>query len=173
MSITIPSDFLASFLRPGILYELLVSLGVEISDVEFRRNISTLNVKFISPRVIFSGSLQDKTKIKVFYSVKHSTPVISQRDIVSALREAFLAYYPEVVFEESPGEVPQAIPLVTPREEAPPLSLDWLKKGYQEIINSISEKTGLPSWAILPIAGSVLVLLIVALKTKPVVIIKK
>lgn len=173
-NITIPSDFLASFLRPGILYELLVSLGVEISEVEFRTNISTLNVKFVSPRIVFSGSVQDKTKLKIFYSTSDYSPVISQRDIVSALREAFAAYYPEIVFQESPGEVPQAIPIISPKvTQAPVFSLDWLKQGYEKIIEDISLKTGLPRWTVLPIAGSLLILLVVALKTKPVLIIKK
>lgn len=172
-NITIPSDFLASFLRPGILYELLVSLGVEITEVEFRTNISTLNVKFISPRVIFSGSVQEKTKLKIFYSTADYSPVISQRDVVSSLEEAFAPYYPEIVFEESPGEIPQAIPIISPKvTEAPILSLDWLKKGYEEIVQDISQKTGLPSWTILPIFGGGVLLLVLALKAKPVLVIK-
>jgi len=168
--ITYPTDFLESQLRPGELYELVISLGLDITETAFRSIVSELNVKFVSPRVIFSGSLQGK-EIKLFYST--SDPGLNQRQVVNSLTNAFSAYGPEIDFGKSEGEIPQAIPLVTPKaQEAPILSLDWLKQGYQEIINSISQKTGLPGYTILPLAGAGLILLIVALKAKPVIILK-
>jgi len=168
MSIIYPTDFLNSLTRAGQLYELTISLGLPITEIGFRGLVSSLNTKFVLPRAAFSGTLKDK-KISLFYS---TNAPMSQREIVLGIEEAFSPYEPEIDFEQSEGEVP-GVPLVTPREEVPILSLDWLKKSYQEIVASISQKTGLPTWTILPIAGSLLILLVVAIKTKPVVIIKK
>lgn len=170
MSITYPTDFLQSSLRPGELYQLVIGLGLDIAESDFRSIVQNLNRQFVSPRVIFSAVLQGK-ETKVSYSTADYG--MSQREIVTSLTEAFSAYGPEIIFEESPGEVPQGIPLISPKRGAPLFSLDWLKQGYEEIIKSASEKTGLPRWSILPIGGSILVMLIVALKAKPVIVLTK
>lgn len=167
-NIEIVGDFLQSDLRPGELYQLNLA-GVEITEAQFRDVISELNQKFLYPRIVFSAVLED-SEIKLWYSTggKGAT----QGQVVLAIDQAFSPYQGQIIYQESPGEVPGAVPLTTPREEAPILSLDWLRESYDSMVESISQKSGLPTWSILPISGLALILLIAALKTKPIIVLK-
>lgn len=188
MLTTYPEDFLNSNLRTGELYHLVLSLGLEITETEFRNIITQLNLKFISPRLAFSGLYSPK-ELTIYYSTSDSIPPITQREVISALTGAFSAYYPDVDYGKSEGEVPGAAPLIPEKEkESRPLfSPEWLeegakelienlKQGWDQFVQTVSDKTGIPEWAIpYLIGGSVItiILLLIALKTKPVVIIER
>ena len=184
-NITIPSDFLASNLRTGVLYELVVSLGVEITEIRFRDIISELNVQFITPRVIFS-SLWNPKQLTVYYSTDGQLPAISQKEVVFALMSAFDNYGPSILYEES-GEIPGAVPLLTPKKDPIPLfSPEYIADFFndakekvtevaKDIVDEIEKVTGWPRWAFPYIlgAGAISVfLLVLYVKIKPVLVIK-
>lgn len=180
------SDFLASSLRPGVLYELVISLAVEISEIAFKNIITQLNLQFISPRVVFSGL--HGPELTIYYSTSDSFPAISQQEIVFALMTAFDDYSPSILYEESPGEIPGGVPLIPVKATEPRalFSPEWIeegakelwqstKQGYEDFIEAVSEKTGLPKWSVPYILGGsaiTAILVILYVKTKPVLVIK-
>ena len=174
--ITYPTDFLNSDLRQGVLYQLTISLATEITEMAFRSIITQLNIKFISPRVAFSG-LWTPQKLTIFYSTSDWSPTISQKDIVFSLTDAFSLYHPQIVFEESEGEVPGGLPIISPKGgEYEIFSLKWWKQTYEDFVKTVSEATGLPKDKIPWIFGGsllVVTLLVLWLKTKPIIIIEK
>lgn len=178
-------DFLESDLRPGKLFELVITLGLDITEIRFREIITQLNLKFLSPRVIFSGSRQGK-ELKIFYSTDGYG--ISQREVVFALMTGFENYGPSIQFEKSPGQVPGAVPLVTPKKEPIPLfspeyvgefvedAKEKIKEVAKEVVDEIEKTTGWPRWSIPYILGGsavTVILLVLWAKSKPILIIKK
>ena len=180
-------DFLESELRVNTLYELKISLALEITEIAFRSVITQLNVKFITPRVIFSG-LWTAQELTLYYSADGQLPAVSQKEIVFALMTAFDDYSPSIKYEESEGEIPGAAPLVTPKAEEPRplLSPEWVPEFFEdvkeevkevakEVVDEIEKVTGWPRELIPYIlgAGAVTVILaILYIKIKPVLVIK-
>lgn len=160
MSIVYVDDFLNSSLTPLSLYQLRISLGVEISETAFRNVISTLNTEFVSPRVAFSALWTTK-ELTIYYSTSDWQPVISQREIVSGLMDGFDYYFPSILYQESTGEIFGAVPLIPVKatEPRPLFSPEWIpeffkdmkeeaKQVAEEVIDEIEKVTGWPRWAI-------------------------
>ncbi len=165
-NITYSTDFLNSNLRWNILYNLIVTLTREITELDFRNRINELNIRFISPRVAFSAT-RSPQMLEIFYSTSDKYPQISQRDIVDAITTIFSYYTAEVVYEDS-GEVPGGKPIVSPKYDPTRMfSLDWWGELYNSFKNTVSQTTGLPKWSIswLLVGTAILVIITVSKRT--------